>query len=157
MSLKPDEMDLSFITAEYLSQFDGLMMFTNGNLPMSDEQKQAIVNFVGNGGGFVVHTCSRSDLLRLCSVWRNAWWLFSGEQWHRITSWYSTLRITRIPPTRMFRTKLARSRRVLPVWQRVWDADRPDENVDELFGLPIPVAFSRDRVNVLLSHQHRAY
>ncbi|MDX1384401.1 MAG: ThuA domain-containing protein, partial [Thermoanaerobaculia bacterium] len=33
----------------------------------------------------------------------------------------------------------------------VWSAEAPDEARDELFGNPIPVAFSRDRVRVLLS------
>jgi hypothetical protein len=32
-----------------------------------------------------------------------------------------------------------------------WDAARPKENVDALFGNRIPVGFSRERVNVLLS------
>ena len=37
-----------------------------------------------------------------------------------------------------------------------WSADRPDENVDVLFGNRIPVGFSRDRVHVLLSIDTRA-
>jgi hypothetical protein len=32
-----------------------------------------------------------------------------------------------------------------------WTADRPDENVDVLFGNRIPMGFSRDRVRVLMS------
>src|SRR5689334_22210992 len=35
------KIDLSMITPEYLAQFDGLMMMTNGNLPLSDAQKKA--------------------------------------------------------------------------------------------------------------------
>ena len=38
-----EELDLSIITAEYLAQFDGVMMMTNGNLPMRDEQKRALL------------------------------------------------------------------------------------------------------------------
>src|SRR5438132_4807485 len=38
-----DKIDLSMITADYLAQFDGLMMMTNGDLPMTEAQKQAIV------------------------------------------------------------------------------------------------------------------
>ena len=34
---------------------------------------------------------------------------------------------------------------------QAWSAAAPDENRDELFGNPIPMAFSRDRVRVLLS------
>ena len=34
-----DEIDLSFISAAYLAQFDGIMMMTNGELPMTADQK----------------------------------------------------------------------------------------------------------------------
>ena len=44
-----EELDLSIITVEYLAQFDGVMMMTNGNLPMRDEQKRALYR-----DGFVV-------------------------------------------------------------------------------------------------------
>ena len=54
-------LDLSIITPDYLAQFDGLMMMTNGNLPLADSQKRALVDFVKNGGGFVgVHNASLS-------------------------------------------------------------------------------------------------
>src|SRR6187431_2139112 len=34
------QIDLSILTPEYLNQFDGLMLMTNGNLPLSDGQKK---------------------------------------------------------------------------------------------------------------------
>ena len=37
------KLDMSFLTPEYLSQFDGLMLMTNGNLPLTDTQKRAVV------------------------------------------------------------------------------------------------------------------
>ena len=47
------------VTPEYLARFDGVMMMTNGNLPMSTEQKAALVDFVRRGGGFVgVHNAA---------------------------------------------------------------------------------------------------
>ena len=52
-------LDLSMITPDYLAQFDGLMMMTNGNLPLEDSQKKALIDFVRNGGGFIgVHNAS---------------------------------------------------------------------------------------------------
>lgn len=52
-------LDLSMISAEYLSRFDGVMMMTNGNLPMTSEQRRALVDFVRQGGGFVgVHNAA---------------------------------------------------------------------------------------------------
>src|SRR5476651_1810862 len=41
-------LDLSFLTPEYLARFDGLMLMTNGNLPLTDAQKRSIVDFVRN-------------------------------------------------------------------------------------------------------------
>ena len=43
------QLDFSFLTPEYLNQFDGVMMMTNGNLPMSDAQKKTLVDFVRGG------------------------------------------------------------------------------------------------------------
>src|SRR5471030_2198833 len=52
-------LDLSFLTPEYLAQFDGLMLMTNGNLPLTDLQKRLIVDFVRNGKALVgVHCAS---------------------------------------------------------------------------------------------------
>ena len=35
-----DKIDVSFITPEYLAQFDGIMMMTNGNPPFTEAQKK---------------------------------------------------------------------------------------------------------------------
>ena len=36
-------LDMSFLTPEYLNSFDGLMLMTNGNLPLTDAQKKSVV------------------------------------------------------------------------------------------------------------------
>jgi hypothetical protein len=46
----PAALDLSFLTPEYLARFDGLMLMTNGNLPLTDAQKRSIVDYVRNQG-----------------------------------------------------------------------------------------------------------
>src|SRR3954471_15888879 len=52
-------LDMSFLTPEYLAQFDGLMLMTNGNLPLTTAQKQSIVDYVRNGKALVgVHCAS---------------------------------------------------------------------------------------------------
>src|SRR5262245_57677251 len=38
------QLDFAFFTPEYLNQFDGVMMMTNGNLPMSDAQKKMLTD-----------------------------------------------------------------------------------------------------------------
>src|SRR3954465_1364014 len=51
--------DLSILTPAYLAQFDGLMLMTNGNLPITVAQKQAIVDYIRAGHGLVgVHCAS---------------------------------------------------------------------------------------------------
>src|SRR5258708_2966006 len=53
------KLDMSFLTPEYLAQFDGLMLMTNGNLPLTEPQKRAIVDYVRNGKALVgVHCAS---------------------------------------------------------------------------------------------------
>ncbi|MQA90361.1 MAG: hypothetical protein GEU90_09000 [Gemmatimonas sp.] len=146
----PEDFDFSFLTREYLAGFDGLMMMTNGNLPMTDDQKQSIVEFVREGGGFIgVHNASLTFYdyppfgEMLGGYFRSA-----IQQGH--------LFVLKVedpdhPATRMLG----------PSWPIVdefylfgtapWDEESPEDNVDVLFGNRIPVGFSRDRVNVLLS------
>lgn len=45
--------DLSILTPEYLNQFDAIMMFTTGELPLTDEQKKALIDFVKNGKAWI--------------------------------------------------------------------------------------------------------
>ena len=51
LQLVPSE-DLSLISESGLHNFDGVLFFTSGELPISDEQKQALLAFVRAGGGF---------------------------------------------------------------------------------------------------------
>jgi type 1 glutamine amidotransferase len=63
---KPDKIDLSMITPEYLKQFDAIIFYTTGELPLKPEQKKAIIDFVKGGKGFVgIHSatdyCTKPD------------------------------------------------------------------------------------------------
>src|SRR4051812_18166946 len=54
-----DKIDLSMISPDYLAQYDGLMLMTNGNLPLAAAQKKAIVDYVRDGHGLIgVHCAS---------------------------------------------------------------------------------------------------
>ncbi len=145
-----EEMDLSFITPDYLSQFDALMLFTNGNLPMTVEQKQGLLKFVQEGGGLVGTHAATLTFYDFAPFGEMLGAYFKGAvAQDRII--VLDVEDTTHPATRM----LGPAWPVVDEFYRfgtgVWSPDQPDENVDELFGLPIPVAFSRDRVNVLLS------
>lgn len=51
--------DCSIISKENLEKFSAILFATTGELPMSDEQKSSLINFVRNGGGFVgVHNAT---------------------------------------------------------------------------------------------------
>jgi type 1 glutamine amidotransferase len=145
-----DQIDLSMITAEYLSQFDGVMMMTNGNLPMSESQRQALVDFVRSGGGFIgVHNASLTfyDFPEFGEV-LGAYFRRAIQQGH--------LFVLKIedrdhPATRMLGPSWPIVDELYQFGTAPWRADRPEENVDVLFGNRIPMGFSRDRVRVLMS------
>src|SRR3954462_6382450 len=44
--------DVSLLTAENLSNFDAVYFFTSGELPLSDQQKADLLDFVRGGKGF---------------------------------------------------------------------------------------------------------
>jgi type 1 glutamine amidotransferase len=144
------ELDLSMITPEYLAQFDGLMMMTNGNLPLEDSQKRAIVDFVAGGGGFVAVHCAALTLYDYPDFGQ-----MLGAYFRR-TAAPGRLVVLEVedqdhPATRMLGASWPILDEFYLYGTAPWSEDRPDENVDVLFGNRIPVGFSRDRVHVLLS------
>ena len=51
--------DVAVFTAQNLRRYGAVMFFTTGELPLNDTQKQALVDFVRNGGGFLgVHSAT---------------------------------------------------------------------------------------------------
>ncbi|MEW6128068.1 MAG: ThuA domain-containing protein [Acidobacteriota bacterium] len=51
--------DCSLINQESLKQFDAVIFYTTGELPISDEQKQAFMAFIKSGKGFVgIHSAT---------------------------------------------------------------------------------------------------
>jgi type 1 glutamine amidotransferase len=54
-----DQIDLSYVTPEYLAQFDAMMFYTTGELPLNDAQKQAMLDFIKNGKAFIgIHSAT---------------------------------------------------------------------------------------------------
>lgn len=145
-----DALDLSFLTPEYLARFDGLMMMTNGNLPVTDRQKEAIVDFVRRGNGFVgVHNAA------LTFYDHPPFGEMLGGYFERTVA-QDRVFVLEVededhPATRMLGSSWPLVDEFYIYGTGVWDPGAPEENVDVLFGHRIPVAFSRDRVNVLLS------
>jgi type 1 glutamine amidotransferase len=145
-----DKLDLTFLTPEYLDQFDGLMLMTNGNLPLTDDQKRALIEFVRNGKALIGAHCASLTLYNHPAFGEMLGGYFrrSGRQ-NRIV--ILKVEDQKHPATRMLGASWPVVDESYLFGTAPWDATRPTENVDALFGNRIPVGFSRDRVHVLLS------
>ncbi len=143
-------LDLSMINAEYLAPFDAVMMMTNGNLPLTDSQRSALVDFVRDGGGFIGVHCAALTLYDYPEF---------GEMlggYFRRTVGQNRIVVLKVedsehPATRMLGDSWPIVDEFYQYGTAAWTEDRPDENVDVLFGNRIPLGLSRERVHVLLS------
>jgi len=145
-----ESLDLSIISAEYLAQFDGVMMMTNGNLPLTDSQKSALIDFVNDGGGFVGVHCAALTLYDTPEFGEMLGGYFRQaiQQNHVFVL---NVEDTEHPATKMLGDSWPIVDELYLYGTAAWTADRPEENVDVLFGNQIPIGLSRDRVHVLLS------
>ncbi|HYL39447.1 MAG TPA: ThuA domain-containing protein [Bryobacteraceae bacterium] len=145
-----DKLDLSFLSAEYLAQFDGLMLMTNGNLPLTDSQKRALLDFVRNGKGLIGAHCAALTLYNYPEFGE-----MLGGYFRRAVK-QNKVFVLKVedqnhPATRMLGPSWPIVDELYQYGAAPWDASHPKDNVDVLFGNHIPVGFSRDRVHVLLS------
>lgn len=149
-------LDLSFLTPAYLAQFDGLMLMTNGNLPLSLDQKRAVVDFVRNGKAIVGVHCATLTLYDYPEFGEmlGGYYLRSIVPTTLVDSGkVGVLKVEdqQHPATRMLGSTWPINEEFYQFGTTTWDASRPAENVSQVGRLPIPLAFSRDRVHVLLS------
>jgi uncharacterized protein len=144
------QLDFSFLTPEYLNQFDGVMMMTNGNLPFTDAQKKSLVEFVRGGKALIGAHCASLTFYNYPEFGE-----MLGGYFNRNLP-QGTIAVLKVEDSRHPATKMLGAS-----WPLVdefylfgtapWDASRPDENIDVLFKNKIPMGFSRDKVHVLLS------
>jgi len=145
-----EKLDFSFFTPEYLAGFDGLMMMTNGNLPMTDAQKKALLDFVRSGKGFIGAHCASLTFYNYPEF---------GEMvggYYRRSVLQNRIGVLKVedpthPATKMLGGSWPLVDEFYHFGTAPWDAARPKDNIDVLFGNPIPMGFTRDRVHVLLS------
>jgi uncharacterized protein len=149
-------LDLSFLTPEYLSGFDGLMLMTNGNLPLSDQQKRAIVEFVRGGKALVGVHCASLTLYDYPEFGEvlGGYYLRSIVPTEMIAA--GRVGVLKVedqthPATRMLGTTWPLNEEFYEFGRSVWDASRPTENVSQVGRLRILMPFTRERVHVLLS------
>ncbi len=144
------QLDFSFLTPEYLNQFDGVMMMTNGNLPFTDAQKKMLTDFVRSGKALIGAHCASLTFYNYPEFGEAL-----GGYFHRNLP-QGTIAVLKVEDSQHPATKM-----LGPSWPLVdefylfgtapWDAARPEENVDVLFKNKIPMGFSREKVRVLLS------
>jgi type 1 glutamine amidotransferase len=145
-----ERLDFSFLTPAYLNQFDGLMLMTNGNLPLTTTQKESLVAFVKGGKALIGAHCAALTLYDYPPFGEMLGGYFrrSGRQ-NRIVVLKVEDRTH--PATRMLGPSWPIMDEFYLFGTAPWDPARPKENVDVLFGNRIPMGFSRERVHVLLS------
>ena len=148
--------DLAILTPAYLSQFDGLMLMTNGNLPLTDAQKQALVEYVKSGHGLVGAHCATLTLYDYPQFGA----LFGGYYRRSIVPTnriderhVGVLKVEDAshPATKMLGGSWPLVEEFYQFGTEVWDPARPTENVSQVGRLHIPLAFKRENVHVLLS------
>ena len=146
----PKQLDFSFLTPEYLNQFDGVMMMTNGNLPMTDAQKKALVDFVKGGKALIGAHCASLTFYNYPEFGEMLGGYFNRNL-PQGTIAVLKVEDTRHPATNMLGTSWPIVDEFYLFGTAPWDASKPDDNIDVLFKNKIPMGFSRDRVHVLLS------
>jgi len=149
------KLDMSFLTPEYLSQFDGLMLMTNGNLPLTDTQKRAIVDYVRNGKALVGVHCASLTLYDYPEFGEviGGYYRRSIIPTNVVGQKMGVLRVEdpSHPATKMMNGSWTVGEEFYQFGTAVWDASRQTEQISQVGRLHIPMAFSRDRVHVLLS------
>jgi type 1 glutamine amidotransferase len=151
-----EKLDLSMVTPGFLNQFDGLMLMTNGNLPFTTVQKRAIMDFVGGGKALIGAHCAtltHYDTPEFGEMF-GAYYLRSIVPGSQISQ--GRITILKVenpthPATRMLGPSWPLVEEYYRFGTSTWDASRPDENRSQVGNYPIPLAFSRDKVRVLLS------
>ncbi len=149
-------LDLSVLTPEYLNSFDGLMLMTNGNLPLTPRQRQSIVDFVRNGKALVGVHCATLTLYDYPEFGEvlGGYYLRSVVPTEMVAK--GKVGVLKVedpnhPATRMLGSTWPLNEEFYEFGRHVWNASTPTANLSAVGRLPILMPFSRDRVHVLLS------
>jgi type 1 glutamine amidotransferase len=75
--------DISEFTIENLQRYDAVIFYTSGELPMSDVQKAALLDFVRSGHGFVGIHSTTDTFYKWPSYLELIGGYFDGHPWHQ--------------------------------------------------------------------------
>lgn len=149
-------LDLSFLTPEYLNSFDGLMLMTNGNLPLTPAQRKSIVDFVRGGKALIGTHCATLTLYDYPEFGEilGGYYLRSLVPTDMIGKGkVGVLKVEDVthPATRMLGGSWPLNEEFYEFGHAAWDASKPTENISAVGRLHILMPFTRERVHVLLS------
>jgi hypothetical protein len=75
--------DCSAVSREGLKSYDAVVLYTTGELPLSDDQKAALIDFVKSGKGFVgIHSAS-DTFYNWAEYGEMIGGYFDGHPWHQ--------------------------------------------------------------------------
>ena len=153
--------DLTFFTPEYLNRFDGLMLMTNGEIGLTTEQKQAIVDFVRSGKAFVGVHCATVFLYDFPEYGEMIGGYYFNSIFTPLLGPDVPVNQRRVavlnvednthPATRMFGDSWPVVEEFYTYATAPWSPDAPERNISRPGNFKAPMGFSRERVNVLLS------
>jgi len=75
--------DCSMVSREGLKPYDAVVFYTTGELPMSDEQKAALIDFVKSGKGFVGIHSATDTFYNWAEYGEMIGGYFDGHPWHQ--------------------------------------------------------------------------
>jgi type 1 glutamine amidotransferase len=75
--------DLSLITREGLKDYSVIVFYTTGELPISDDQKKALLDFVKSGKGFVGIHSATDTFYKWAEYGQMIGGYFDGHPWHQ--------------------------------------------------------------------------
>ena len=118
-------------------------------------QKKSLVDFVRSGKGIAGFHCATLTLYNYPEFGEmlGGYYLRSIVPTNRVAQKVGILKVEdqKHPATKMLGASWTINEEFYEFGTTVWDASRPNENVSQVGRLPIPLAFTRDRVHVLLS------
>jgi type 1 glutamine amidotransferase len=132
--------DMAELTAERLARYAAVMFYTTGELPMSDAQKAALLDFVRSGGGFLGAHCATDTFYEWPDYRELIGGYFDGHPWHQ------SVRIDVADPSSSLVSFLGRSFEIKDEIYQIRDFDERASHV--LLRLdPASVDLSRDGVH----------
>jgi len=145
----PEVADLSMVTRDYLSQFDAIVASTNGELPFTDEGKQALVDFVRNDGKGIVFLHQSMVTMYGFKPWGELLGAYMGRG-----VLFDGTNTSKRPAVMKVEDRTHPATRNLP---EHWTLDDEFYQFSKTTGVlgptqvPVPLAFDRKNVHVLIS------